>query len=321
MFIFQMTISTIIFGIIFSHIKCLSSTTFGLDSRLTQYSGLEPRSYPGVESRPGVKMEPRPGVRIEPRYPSYTAQTTNLVQVKWFHEDEEVYRLIPGAVRDLQRMVFKSHLFNIDISGSKMIGPGEHLLVLQYISRTQAGEYKCQVTEDSPPFAFSESSGRLMVVVLPERHPVISGVKSSTYLPGDRISINCTSRRSFPAPSLYWSLNGKMVERWMLNSYITEVDQDGLESSTLGLNFLVLPDHFRGPDRQLLVSCQAVMPSIQGEQIPLERTLVLGRLLQSAWSYQEGWSTSPAAQFTRPSWRLSIIQVLSAVIQLHKYIY
>ena len=35
------------------------------------------------------------------------------------------------------------------------------------------------------------------------------------------------------------------VERWMLNSYITEVDQDGLESSTLGLNFLVLPDHFR----------------------------------------------------------------------------
>ena len=82
MLIFQMTISTIIFGIIFSHIKCLSSTTFGLDSRLTQYSGLEPRSYPGVESRPGVKMEPRPGVRIEPRYPSYTAQTTNLVQVK-----------------------------------------------------------------------------------------------------------------------------------------------------------------------------------------------------------------------------------------------
>ena len=26
------------------------------------------------------------------------------------------------------------------------------------------------------------------------------------------------------------------VERWMLNSYITEVDQDGLESSILGLN-------------------------------------------------------------------------------------
>ena len=79
---FQMAISTIIFGIIFSNIKCLSSTTFGMDSRLAQYSGVEPRSYPGVESRPGVKMEPRPGVRIEPRYPSYTAQTTNLVQVK-----------------------------------------------------------------------------------------------------------------------------------------------------------------------------------------------------------------------------------------------
>ena len=29
-----------------------------------------------------------------------------------------------------------------------------------------------------------------------------------------RISINCTSRRSFPAPSLYWSLNGKMVNTY-----------------------------------------------------------------------------------------------------------
>ena len=91
MFIFQMAISTIIFGIIVSNIKCLSSTTFGLDSRLPQYSGLEPRSYPGVESRPGVRMEPRPGVRIEPRYPSYTAQTTNLVQVK-------VYKNVPFSI-------------------------------------------------------------------------------------------------------------------------------------------------------------------------------------------------------------------------------
>ena len=31
----------------------------------------------------------------------------------------------------------------------------------------------------------------------------------------------------------------------MLNSFVTEVDADGLESSTLGINFLVLPDHFR----------------------------------------------------------------------------
>ena len=33
-----------------------------------------------------------------------------------------------------------------------------------------------------------------------------------------RISINCTSRRSFPAPSLYWSLNGKMVNTYFFCS-------------------------------------------------------------------------------------------------------
>ena len=31
----------------------------------------------------------------------------------------------------------------------------------------------------------------------------------------------------------------------MVNSFVTQVDPDGLETSTLGLNFLVLPDHFR----------------------------------------------------------------------------
>ena len=35
------------------------------------------------------------------------------------------------------------------------------------------------------------------------------------------------------------------VNRWMVNSFVTQVDPDGLETSTLGLNFLVLPDHFR----------------------------------------------------------------------------
>ena len=69
-----MSLSTIIFGIILVNIKCLSSTTFGLDSRLPQYTGLEHRSYSG--------LEPRPGVRRDTRYPSYTAQTTNIIQVK-----------------------------------------------------------------------------------------------------------------------------------------------------------------------------------------------------------------------------------------------
>jgi hypothetical protein len=41
-----------------------------------------------------------------------------------------------------------------------------------------------------------------------------------------------------------------------------------------------------GPERELVVTCAAQMPAIQGMQAPLERTLLLGRLTFPSWSYQ-----------------------------------
>ena len=111
---------------------------------------------------------------------------------QWFLNDAEVYRYVPEAKRELQRMVFNTASVKIDLESSKMIGEHEHLLVLQSVSRRQSGEYKCQVmdirewimwwrrvlaqvTMDTPPFQFIQSSAYLSIMVLPERHPVISG--------------------------------------------------------------------------------------------------------------------------------------------------
>ena len=116
------------------------------------------------------------------------------------------------------------------------------------------------------------------IMVLPERHPVISGLKQTIYLPGDKVSINCTSSFSFPAAKLSWLLNDKVVDRWMVTSYLPSSDSQGLESSTLALNFLVLPEHFRGPEQELWATCKADMPRIHGMEIPMERTLLLGSL-------------------------------------------
>ena len=118
-----------------------------------------------------------------------------------------------------------------------MIGDAEHLLVLQTVARDQTGKYKCQVTMDAPPFQFIESAAHLTVMVLPERHPVITGLKKTTYLPGNKLSINCTSSPSYPSAKLSWFLNKKKVDRWMVTSFLPLTDQQGLESSTLGLNF------------------------------------------------------------------------------------
>merc|ERR550519_2823036 len=65
--------------------------------------------------------------------------------LKWFRNGEEIYRLVPGAKRELRRLVFNTHTVKIDIESSKMIGEGEHLLVLQQVQRKNSGEYKCQL--------------------------------------------------------------------------------------------------------------------------------------------------------------------------------
>jgi hypothetical protein len=46
-------------------------------------------------------------------------------------------------------MVFKVAKFRIDMEASKLIGVGEHQLVMQYIHREHTGEYKCQVAGHS----------------------------------------------------------------------------------------------------------------------------------------------------------------------------
>ena len=67
------------------------------------------------------------------------------IKFQWFLNDAEVYRYVPEAKRELQRMVFHEENVKIDLESSKMIGHQEHLLVLQSVTRRQSGEYKCQV--------------------------------------------------------------------------------------------------------------------------------------------------------------------------------
>lgn len=241
------------------------------------------------------------GVRV-PRY-AIVGQTVHMYcnflmppeqdfyTLKWFRNGEEIYRLVPEAKRELKRLVFNTGTVKIDIESSKMIGKSEHLLVLQQVERKSSGIYKCQITADSPPFHWVESGEQMTVMVLPERLPVISGLQREQYIPGQKVNINCTSSQSYPAAHMTWFLNKKKADRWMLTSYLPKIDSEGLETSTLGLSFLVLPDHFRGPGGELWVQCRASMPSIQGVALPLDRTLLLGTLSHKD-SHRGGWSTN-----------------------------
>ena len=40
--------------------------------------------------------------------------------LQWFRNGEEIYRLVPGAKRELRRLVFNTHTVKIDIESSKV---------------------------------------------------------------------------------------------------------------------------------------------------------------------------------------------------------
>ena len=64
----------------------------------------------------------------------------------------------------------------------------------------------------------------------------------------------------------------------MVTSYLPITYPSGLTSSVLGLSFLVLAEHFRGPERELWATCRSTMLPIKGVEMPVERSLLLGRL-------------------------------------------
>ena len=46
------------------------------------------------------------------------------------------------------------------------------------------------------------------------------------------------------------------IHRWMVTSYLPITHPTGLASSVLGLSFLALAEHFRGPERELWATCR-----------------------------------------------------------------
>lgn len=69
------------------------------------------------------------------------------------------------------------------------------------------------------------------------------------------VQVNCTAGLSKPATHLNWFINGEPAEQAILKQFETIVmGHEGLEKSTLGLEFRVKAKHFRKGDMKLKVS-------------------------------------------------------------------
>uniref|UniRef100_A0A182QG80 Ig-like domain-containing protein n=1 Tax=Anopheles farauti TaxID=69004 RepID=A0A182QG80_9DIPT len=182
----------------------------------------------------------------------YDMEGEALYSVKWYKDGREFYRYVP---RD-------------EPPGSVFPQPGITV------------DYRCEVSAEAPSFQTVSDHGEMMVVVLPDQDPYITGGKPR-YQIGDPVRINCTSGRSKPAVHLTWYINGDPAEPGLLKRYETRVTGiDKLETSTLGLEFRIKPKHFKHGDMKL--KCLATIStvywksneeSVEGEKLQKAPTL------------------------------------------------
>ncbi|GFS94566.1 ig-like domain-containing protein [Nephila pilipes] len=118
-----------------------------------------------------------------------------------------------------------------------------------YLTKTDLdteGIYRCEASAESPTFQTVEAEKPLKVFVIPQEDPQIEG-SQSRYEVGDYVNVTCKSGPSKPAAVLKWCINGKEAEPGQEISYTTIDHENGLQTSLLGLRFMVKPkDLFQG---------------------------------------------------------------------------
>ena len=84
------------------------------------------------------------------------------------------------------------------------------MLTVRITGPLGSGEYKCEVTIETPSFVTLAEKASMTVMTPPLSTPTMEGV-ANFYNPGDLIDINCTSFESKPAAVLSWTVNGAPV--------------------------------------------------------------------------------------------------------------
>ncbi|XP_043279453.1 uncharacterized protein [Venturia canescens] len=177
-----------------------------------------------------------------------------LYSVKWYKDGHEFYRFVPKDSPAVQ--VFPVPGVSVDINHST-----ERSIALNSVELTSTGRYRCEVSAEAPAFQTVSDHADMSVVVLPEKGPRITGGLAK-YQEGDLVQMNCTSAPSKPAALLTWFINGEPAESKNLRGpHITAVDERGLETAVLGLEFRVNGEHFsKGGDMNL--KCLATIASM-----------------------------------------------------------
>lgn len=153
----------------------------------------------------------------------------------------------------------------------------------------------------------------LQFTALPEEGPRISGGRPR-YQVGDTVRMNCTSSKSKPAANLKWMINGEPADpKFVIPQKKITADSEGLETTILGLEFVVRHKHFKRGDMKL--KCVASIESVYSRS---NEESVEGERPQRASVLESRGTVAPAG--SRADRVQGITTYLSKIIPLIKYI-
>ncbi|KAK2714316.1 uncharacterized protein LOC136039977 [Artemia franciscana] len=186
----------------------------------------------------------------------YDLDDEGLYSLKWYKGNEEIFRFIPGE----EFLSDRIKGFNLPGVKIDMERSDKHKILLQNVNFDTTGRYRCEIVAEGPSFQTMSSARHLNVVQIPSEDPIITGGQLR-YSIGDTVEVNCTSKDSLPAVNLSWYINGEQVDRSHLRHYpLEEVEETGLQSTTLGLQFKVRQKHFRHGG--LKIKCLATLAAL-----------------------------------------------------------
>ncbi|CAG9578649.1 unnamed protein product [Danaus chrysippus] len=175
-----------------------------------------------------------------------------LYAVKWYKDGKEFFRHVPRDVEPRRKFLRPG----VDVENSS---PNGSNVTLSPAVLETGGRYRCEVSGERPLFPTVSDHADMIIVALPATGPIITGSKLR-YQIGDRVQVNCTSGRSRPATRLSWYINGEPAPLSSVLAPESYKHDDGLETTSLALDFKVKPKHFRKGDLKL--KCLATIATV-----------------------------------------------------------